>query len=132
MTFPLVLLLWDVVIRRHDAVSLRRSVLTNHLPFWIVLLAAASWAWKHPRYANLPEFSFTLRPLWDNFLSEIHAVAYAVVLFLCPWKLNIDHDLPEFHSPAQWPLPLDVCLLAGLVTAGLVVIHGDCRCSRSA
>ena len=26
MTFPLVLLLWDVVIRRHDAVSLRRSV----------------------------------------------------------------------------------------------------------
>ena len=123
MTFPLVLLLWDVVIRRHDAVSLRRSFLTNHLPFWIVLLAVASWAWNHPRYATLAEFSFTLRPLWDNFLSEIHAVAYAVVLFLCPWKLNIDHDLPEFHSPAQWPLPLDVCLLAGLVTAGLVAVR---------
>ncbi len=123
MTFPLVLCLWDVVVRRHDAASLRHAFFTNHLPFWIVLLAVAGWAWKHPRYATLAEFSFTLRPLWDNFLSEIHAVAYAVVLFFCPWRQNFDHDLPEFHSPAQWPLPLDVMLLAGLVTAGIVAVR---------
>jgi tetratricopeptide (TPR) repeat protein len=111
------------VIRGHDAVSLRRTILTNHLPFWIVLVAVAFWAWKHPRYATLAEFSFTLRPLWDNFLSEIHAVTYALVLFFCPWRLNIDHDLPVFHSSDQWPLPLDVVLLAGLVTAGLVAFR---------
>ena len=112
MTFPLILLLVDVVIRRNDAVR-------SAEPFSPIIFRFGSCCWRSQaghgtiRAIRLAEFSFTLRPLWDNFLSEIHAVAYAVVLFLCPWKLNIDHDLPEFHSPAQWPLPLDVCLLAG-------------------
>ena len=66
MTFPLVLLLWDVLIRRHDAVSLRRifhqssSVLDR-------ALCGRQWAWRHPRYAILHNSVFTLRPLWDNF-----------------------------------------------------------------
>jgi len=120
MTFPLVLLLWDVLIRQHEVASLRQRFFTNHLPFWIVLCAVAMWAWRHPRYAALAEFSFTLRPLWDNLLSEIHAMAYAVMLFFCPWQQNFDHDLPEFHSPTQWPLPLDLSLLAGMAMAGLV------------
>ena len=120
MTFPLVLLLWDVLIRQHEAASLRQRFFTNHLPFWIVLCAVAMWAWRHPRYAALAEFSFTLRPLWDNLLSEIHAMAYAVMLFFFPWQQNFDHDLPEFHSLTQWPLPLDLSLLAGMAMAGLV------------
>ena len=71
----------------------------------------------------MAEFSFTVRPFWSNLLSEIHAVAYAVFLFFVPWKQNFDHDLPQFHSPAQWPLPLDALFLAGLVTASLVALQ---------
>ncbi|HET7909645.1 MAG TPA: tetratricopeptide repeat protein [Nitrospira sp.] len=121
MTFPLVLLLWEVLIRRRDAATLRRTFFTMHIPFWIILASAAVWAWRHPRYAALAEFSLTLRPLPDNFLSELHAVAYAVVLFFCPWRQNFDHDLPEFHSPAQWPLPLDAVLLTALIAAAFVL-----------
>ena len=120
MTFPLTLLLWDVLIRRNNDASFRRTFRSDHLPFWIVLLAWATWAWWHPRYSMLAQFSLTLRPLWDNFLSEIYAAAYALMLFFCPWKQNFDHDLPEFHSLLQWPLPPVLLLLCGLAAAALV------------
>jgi len=120
MTFPLTLLLWDVLIRQLDGATLRKTFRSDHLPFWIVLLGVAAWAWWHPRYSVLAQFSFTLRPLWDNLLSEAHAVTYALVLFFCPWKQNFDHDLPEFHSLFQWPLLLDLLLLLGVAAIALV------------
>jgi len=123
MTFPLALLLWDMVIYRLRGASLRAPILSRHLLFWIVLLLAAGWVWIHPRYSTLAQFSFTLRPLWDNLLSEVHAAAYALMLFFCPWKQNFDHDLPVFHSLFQWPLPLDVLILGGLSTAALIAMR---------
>ena len=41
----------------------------------------------------------------------MHAAAYALLLLFSPWNQNFDHDLPVFHSPTQWPLPLDLLLL---------------------
>jgi protein O-mannosyl-transferase len=120
MTFPLVLLLWDVLIRRLSGPSLRAAFLSCHLPFWVVLFLAAGWAWSHPRYPALAQFSLTLRPFWDNLLSEANAVTYAIMLLFSPWKQNFDHDLPELHSLFQWPLPLDLLLLVGLAAAALV------------
>lgn len=120
MTFPFVLVLWDVLLSQRKAVSLRRSFFSYHVPFWLVLCAVALWAWRHPRYIDLAQFSLTLRPLWNNILSEVHAVAYAVLLFFIPWKQNFDHDLPEFNSPFEWPLPLDLALLAGLVVGAII------------
>ena len=120
VTLPVILLLWDVVIRRLDGPSLRAAVLSRHLPFWLVLLSAAGWAWHHPRYTALAQFSLNIRPLWDNVLSQIHATAYAVTLFFTPWNQNFDHDLPVFHSLTQWPLPLDFLLLAATIVSGLL------------
>lgn len=119
VTFPLALLLWDLLMRRLKGPSLRSAILSGHLPFWIVLLLAATWASVHPRYTALAQFSFTLRPFWDNALSELHAIAYGLVLFFTPWNQNFDHHLPEFHSLFQWPLPLDLLLLSGTVAIGL-------------
>jgi len=120
VTFPLVLLLWDLLIRRLGGPSLRTAILSRHLPFWIVLLMAAGWAWNHPRYTALAQFSFTLRPFWDNVLSELHATAYVLLLFFTPWNQNFDHDLREFHSLTQWPLPLDLLLLSATAGAALI------------
>lgn len=120
MTFPFVLLLWDVVIHRLDGAALRRTFLSCHVPFWVALLAVAAWAWWHPRYRELAQFSLDIRPFWGNLLSQAHATVYALMLFFCPWKQNFDHDLPEFHSPFQWPLPLDLLILGGMATASMV------------
>ena len=119
VTFPLALLLWDLLIRRLRGASLRTAILSGHLAFWIVLALAAGWAWNHPRYSALAQFSFTIRPFWTNALSELHAMGYALVLLFTPWNQNFDHDLREFHSLMQWPLPLDLLLLFALGAAGL-------------
>jgi tetratricopeptide (TPR) repeat protein len=114
VTLPIILLLWDAVIRRLKGPALRAAIILRHSPFWVALLLAAAWAWSHPRYTALAEFSFTIRPLWDHLLSELHAAAYALSLLFCPWDQNFDHDLPVFHSPTQWPLPLDLLLLSAV------------------
>lgn len=123
MTFPLALVLWDVLIRRFDRVAFRKRFVPNHLPFWLVLLVAAAWAWWHPRYSALAQFSFDLRPFSDNLLSELNAVGYALGLFFCPWKQTFDHDLPLLRSPFEWPLPLVCFLLGALATAAVVTMR---------
>ena len=120
VTLPIILLLWDVVVRRLRGSSLRIAVLSRHSPFWVVLLLAAVWAASHPRYTALAEFSFTIRPFRANLLSELHATAYALLLFFQPWNQNFDHDLPEFHSLFQWPLSLDLLLIFGAATSALL------------
>ena len=119
MTLPIILLLWDVVVRRVKDASLRSAMLA-HVPFWIVLVLAAGWAWSHPRYSALAQFSLTIRPFWDNLLSELHATAYAVRLYFSPWNQNFDHDLPVFHALSQWPLPLDLLMLTAMVVGAFV------------
>lgn len=123
VTFPLALLLWDVVVRRLRGDALRGTVLTSHSPFWLIIVAAGVLAWRHPRYADLAHFSFALRPLWDNLLSEIHAADYALLLFLCPWKQNFDHDLPLLRSLFEWPLPLDLLVWCGLTVTAAISIQ---------
>jgi hypothetical protein len=121
VTFPLVLLLWDILVRRLRGASLRDAFVSHHLPFWLILLVVGLAVWSHPRYIALAQFSLGIRPLWENLLSELHAAAYALLLFFCPWKQNFDHDLPPFHSPFQWPLPLDLLLLGGLAAAACLL-----------
>ena len=120
-TLPLILALWDLVVRRLTGASLREAIVSYHLPFWLVLLTAAGWAWYHPRYTDLAAFSLHFRPFWDNLLSQAHASVYAVTLFFRPWNQNFDHDVPEFHSVFQWPLPLDLLLLGGSAAIAVFV-----------
>ena len=120
VTFPLALLLWDLLIRRLRGAPLRTTIISHHLPFWFILLLVAVWVWSHSRYSALAQFSFSIRPLWDNLLSEIHVVTYTLMLFFCPWKQNFDHDLPVLHSLFQWPLFLDLMVLSGLAIAALL------------
>ncbi|MBX9658415.1 MAG: hypothetical protein K2X00_07590 [Nitrospiraceae bacterium] len=122
VTFPLALLLWDVVVRRLRGAELRAAIISDHLPFWFGVLAAGVLAWHHPRYADLAQFSLNIRPLWENALSELHAASYALLLFICPWQLNFDHDLPLFHTLSQWPLPLELFLWGAVAIAGVIAV----------
>lgn len=121
ITFPLALLLWDILIRRLRGLSLRAAILAHHLPFWLIIVVAGALAWRHPRYVDLAQFSLGIRPLWENLLSELNAVTYALLLFFSPWNQNFDHDLPVLHSLMEWPLPLDLLLWCGFVIGACVL-----------
>ena len=123
VTFPVVLLLWDFLVRRLDGATLRTAVRHDHLPFWLILLIVGAAMWNHPRYTYLAQFSVDIRSPWDNALSQVHAVTYGLLLYFLPWKQNLDHDLPVFHSPAQWPLPLDLMVLGALAVAAVVAVR---------
>lgn len=124
VTFPVVLLLWDVLIRRLHGTTLRSRFLSYHMPFWIIVVVGGVVVlWKHPQYSYLANFSLNLRPIGDNILSQIHAVPYASFLFFAPWHQSFDHDLPIVHSVFQWPLVLDLMVLSGLIVAALVAIR---------
>ncbi|MDF0643193.1 MAG: tetratricopeptide repeat protein [Nitrospira sp.] len=120
VTLPVVLLLWDISIRRLRGPQLRTALLSSHSPFWIVLLLAAGWAWSHPRYAALAQFSFDIRPFRDHVFSQVHTAAYAIALCFTPWNQNFDHDLPLFRSLTQWPLPLDLLFLSAMAAGAFV------------
>lgn len=123
MTFPVTLLLWDRLVRRLDGEEFRQAILSVHLPFWLVLVAASAWVLWHPRYSMLAQFSLQVRPLGDNLLSQLNAVTYALLLMFCPWRLNFDHDLPVLHSIFEWPLPIDLLVLGGLGTVAVLAVR---------
>jgi hypothetical protein len=123
VTFPLALLLWDVLVRRLHGRALRSVFLSYHLPFWMIVMVMAVALWMHPRYTYLADFSLHIRPIWENVFSQVHAVAYALLLFIAPWKQSFDHDLPIVHSLFQWPLLLDLMVLGGVIVGTLVAVR---------
>ena len=123
VTFPVAILLWDVVVRHVRGASLRSTFLSYHVPFWGIVLALGLALVIHPQYGYLARFSLDIRPLWHNVLSQIHAVVYAIVLFFAPWKQSFDHDLPLYHSLFEWPLVVDLTVLIGLMVAALLSVR---------
>jgi protein O-mannosyl-transferase len=120
ITFPLALLLWDIVVRRLRGTALRAAIVSSHLPFWLVLLVAGVAAWSHPRYIELAQFSLGIRPIGHNLVSELHAATVAMGLFFFPWMQSFDHNLPILHSLLEWPLPFDLLIWCGLGMTALV------------
>lgn len=123
VTLPGVLLLWEWLICGKRGPDLRATVLRSQLPFWLVLLVAAGWAFSHSRYVVLAQFSFTIRPFLDHLLSELHVTAYALLLLFTPWNQSFDHDLPQFHSLFQWPLPLDLLLVLSFAAVAILSVR---------
>jgi tetratricopeptide (TPR) repeat protein len=56
-------------------------------------------------------------------LSQLHAMTYALLLFICPWMQNFDHDLPVLHSIVQWPIPLDILVWGAVIALAIGLRH---------
>jgi tetratricopeptide (TPR) repeat protein len=114
VTFPLSLLLIEAVGRGRNGTDLRRAVLRFHWPFWGILVAFLAAAASYPRYVYLLKVSFGIRPIYENLLTQVDVVAYALSLFFLPGRLNSEHDIPLAGSIFAWPTPLALLLLVGL------------------
>ncbi len=123
VTFPAALLLIENVGRGRRGIDLRRVVVGSQLPFWGIPLAFLASVAAHPRYSYLARASFEIRPWYENLLTQINAVAYALTLFALPGRLAFDHDLPIARSIFAWPTPLALLVLAGLIAIAVALLR---------
>jgi tetratricopeptide (TPR) repeat protein len=115
ITFPLALLLTELVARRTRGSALRTIVMRLHVPFWVVLLLFLGAAAMTPRYRVLFDTALNIRPLYEQLIAQVNVVAYAATLVVAPGRINFDHDFPHYGSLLTWPAPLSLALLGGMI-----------------
>ena len=115
ITFPLALLLVEIVARRTRGSALRTIVVRLHTPFWAVLLVFLGAAAMTPRYRVLLDAALNTRPFYEHLISQLNVVGYATTLVVAPGRMNFDHDFPQYASMLAWPTPIALALLLGLI-----------------
>jgi protein O-mannosyl-transferase len=118
IVFPALLLLYEAVLGRPRRAGFGRAWLRVHVPLSAVVILFLSLAAVHSRYAFLLRYSAGLRGWYENLLTQAHAVAYAMTLFIRPWQLNFDHDLPIYTSIAQGQAAISVAVIAVFAAVG--------------
>ena len=83
--------------------------------FFIILFAFI----LHPKYGRLLEYSFDIRSMEVNFLTQINGVAYLISRLFMVGSLNIDPDLPVV-SALSGGLAIKAVLLLIPVVSGIV------------
>jgi hypothetical protein len=115
ITFPLALLLTEIVARRTRGTALRSIVVRLHTPFWAVLFVFLGAALVTPRYRVLLDVALNTRPFYEHLISQLNVVGYATTLVVAPGRMNFDHDFPQYASVLDWPTPIALVLLLGLI-----------------
>ena len=132
VTLPFALVLWGLFFGRRGESgrvegSLRRRSIAIHLPFWLILAVFLFAGWQNPTYGHLARTSFAIRSAWENVLTQVNVVPVTLSLFVLPSRLNFDHDLRVYHSVLEWPTPLSLALLCGLVLWAVIGLGGHPR-----
>jgi hypothetical protein len=119
ITFPLALLLTEIVARRTRGSALRTIVLRLHTPFWAVLLLFLAAALMTPRYRVLLDGALNTRPFYEHLIAQLNVISYAATLVVAPSRMNFDHDFPHYASLLAWPTPIALVLVLGLIALGV-------------
>ena len=119
ITFPLALLLTEIVARRTRGSALRTIVVRLHTPFWAVLFVFLATALMTPRYRFLLDQALNTRPFYEHLISQLNVIGYAATLVVAPSRMNFDHDFPQYASMLAWPTPVALALLLGLIALAI-------------
>jgi protein O-mannosyl-transferase len=115
LTLPAALLLWDATKRDGRwAGAFRRTAV--HWGLLILMLGAII---IHMKYKQLLDFSYDLRGVKENLLSQFNGLGYLLSRLVMMNKLNIDPDVPVFSS---WTaaVVLKAILILSVLATGLI------------
>lgn len=103
VTFPLLLLTWDLACKRDW-----KSAWRKQWPNWLVLLLGATYFLLSDRYLAHMQRSAELNSLQGNAATQVQAFAYLMRQWAWPAWLNIDPDLAlrQDFSGQGWPLAM--------------------------
>jgi protein O-mannosyl-transferase len=114
-TLPAALLLWELT--RADRPFRPREALASQAAHLGVFALALTAFFAIPAHRFLIEYSFGLRGLYENLLSQIHGLATLATHYVLPGRLNFDPDLPIVNR-WSWDLALDAAILGSALAAG--------------
>ena len=115
-TLPAALLLWEIT--RQDRPFGLREALASQAAHLGVLASALAAFFAIPGHRVLIDYSFALRGLYENFLSQIHGQVTLLTHYVLPGRLNFDPDLPTL-TRWSWGLALEAGILGSALAAGL-------------
>jgi len=115
-TLPAALLLWEIT--RQDRPFGLRETLASQAAHLGVLAAALAAFFAIPGHRVLIDYSFALRGLYENLLSQIHGQVTLLTHYVLPGRLNFDPDLPTL-TRWSWGLALEAAILGSALAAGL-------------
>ncbi|MEW6103812.1 MAG: tetratricopeptide repeat protein [bacterium] len=115
VTLPLALLLWTSIQNQKNwGVVLRMQIV-----YWAMFICILIVLIAHPNYGTLLEYSFDIRSLKDNLLSQINGVIYLISRLFMINRLNIDPDLPV-QSTWTFLLAVKLAMLLALILTGMI------------
>lgn len=120
VTLPLALMLWEATFSRSQnilGIALRKQAI-----HWAILICILIIFIAYPPYENLLEYSFEIRSLKDNLLSQINGVTYLISRLAMINRLNIDPDLPIISTWTNM-LAAKTVMLAALLLTGIIAIR---------
>jgi len=115
-TLPAALLLWEIT--RQDRPLGLREALASQAAHLGVLASALVAFFAIPGHRVLIDYSFALRGLYENLLSQIHGQVTLLTHYALPGRLNFDPDLPTL-TRWSWGLALEAGILGTALAAGL-------------
>lgn len=98
ITLPIALYLWH---RCFYAQHTQRVIALNLAAVIFVWLCASVMFLWQARYAHSLMLSVGLHSVSVNFFTQIHGIVYLLGQWLWPVQMNIDPDLPVYHSMVQ-------------------------------
>ncbi len=116
VTLPFALLLIDRMRQNEKTLF---SAVKKQAVHWLLLICLLFALIAHPNHGRLLEFSFDIRSMTDNVLTQIHGISYLLSRIFMPHRLNIDPGLPVVTS---WTplLAAEAALLSCLLLVGIL------------
>jgi len=93
LVFPLLLMVWEIT-RPEPCAGIGRRL----LPFLIAWILLGIGLFAVPRYQELLSFSFSVRSPLESLVYNVAALPETLSLWLRPWALAIEHQLPVWNA----------------------------------
>lgn len=119
VTLPFALLLIE---RTLQCEKMRGDVIKKQAVHWVLFIGILFALIAHPKYGSLLEYSFDIRSIGDNILTQINGVSYLISRLIVLNGINIDPDLPVITA---WSTSLFIktAFLVILLAVGIITFR---------
>ncbi|MBI4688403.1 MAG: tetratricopeptide repeat protein [Nitrospirae bacterium] len=119
VTLPLALLLIERTLQHEKTWG---DVIKKQAVHWVLFIGILLALIAHPKHGGLLEYSFDIRSMGNNILTQINGVSYLISRLIVLNGMNIDPDLPVITAWSK-PLFIKTAFLIILLALGIITFR---------